>query len=68
MKVKTTSRERQHSILVGDLRLSGSVIRKNRFIFTKEQRTIRQNSRSLNYLNERIFQVNIHLRGWIDAS
>ena len=30
------------SISVGDLRLSGSIILKSSFIFTKEQRTIRQ--------------------------
>ena len=31
-----------------DLRLSGSIIRKSRFIFTKELRTIRQKSGCLN--------------------
>ena len=49
----------------GDLRLSGSIIRKSRFIFTKEWRTIRQKSGCLNPSNERIFQVNIQMQGWI---
>ena len=43
----------------GDLRLSGSIIRKSRFIFTKEWRTIRLKIGCLNNSNERIFQVNI---------
>ena len=37
---------------VGALRLSGSKIRKSRFIFTKERRTIRQKSGSLNHLTK----------------
>ena len=45
--------------VMGDLRLSGSLIRKSRFIFTKERRTIRQKSGSLNHSNERIFLVNM---------
>ena len=45
---------------MGDLRLSGSIIRKSRFSFTKDRRTIRQKSGCLNHSNERIFQVNIH--------
>ena len=53
---------------MGDLRLCGSVIRKSRFIFTKEWKTIRQKSGCLNHLNERIFQVNIHMQGWINDS
>ena len=53
---------------LGDLRLSGSIIRKSRFIFTKERRTIRQKSRLLNHLNEQIFQVNIQMQGWINDS
>ena len=36
-------------------RLSGSLIRKSRFIFTKERRTIRQKSSCLKHLNERMF-------------
>ena len=53
------------TLLAGDLRLSGSIIRKSRFIFTKERRMIRQKSGCLNYSNERIFQVNIQMQGWI---
>ena len=34
----------------GDLRLSGSIIRKSRFIFTKERITIRQKSGCLNHI------------------
>ena len=41
----------------GDLRLSGSIIRKSRFIFKKERRIIRQKSGCLNHSNERIFAV-----------
>ena len=52
----------------GDLRLSGSIIRKSRFIFTKERRNIRQKSGCLNHSNERIFQVNILMQGRIKAS
>ena len=33
----------------GDLRLSGSIIRKSRFIFTKERRTIKQKSGCLSF-------------------
>ena len=47
----------------GDLRLSGNVIQKSRFIFTKKRSTIWQKSGCLNHLNERIFQVNIRCRG-----
>ena len=52
------------------LRLSGSVIQKSRFIFTKEGRTIRQKSGRqksgcLNHLNNRIFQVNTQMQGKI---
>ena len=36
-------------IFMGDLRLSGSIIRKSRFIFTKERRIIRQKSGCLNH-------------------
>ena len=53
-------------IYAGDLHLRGSIIRKSRFIFTKERRTIRQKSGCLNHLNERIFQVNIQMQGWIN--
>ena len=48
---------------MGDLRLSGSVIRKSRFIFTKQRRAIRQKSGCLNHLNEHIFQANIQMQG-----
>ena len=34
---------------LGDLRLNGCIIRKSRFIFTKERRTIRQKSGCLNH-------------------
>ena len=51
--------------LIGDLRLSGSIIRKSRFLFTKERRTLRQKSGCLNHSNERIVQVNILIQGWI---
>ena len=50
-------------LFIGDLGLSGSVIRKSRFIFTKQRRTIRQKSGCLNHLNERIFQANIQMQG-----
>ena len=53
---------------MGDLHLSGSVIRKSRFISRKERGTIRQKSGCLNHLNERIFQVNIQMQGWINDS
>ena len=46
----------------GDLRLSGSIIRKSRFIFTKERRTITQKSGCLNYSNERIFQIYLQIQ------
>ena len=49
----------------GDLRLSGSMIRKSRFIFTKERRTIRQKRGCLNHSNERIFQVYLQMQGQI---
>ena len=49
---------------MGDLRLSGSIMQKSRFIFTKEQRNIRQKSGYLNHSNEQIFQVNIQMQGW----
>ena len=52
----------------GDLRLSGSIIRKSRFIFTKEWRIIRQMSDCLNHSNEGIFQVNILMQGRIKDS
>ena len=52
----------------GDLRLSGSIIRKSRFIFTKERRTIRQKSGCLNHSNEQIFQVSILMPGLIKDS
>ena len=41
----------------GSLHLSGSMIRKSRFIFTKEQRNIRQKSGSLKHSNERNFEL-----------
>ena len=47
---------------VRDLRLRGSIIRKTRFIFTKERRTIWQKSGCLNHSNERIFQVYMYLQ------
>ena len=59
---------RSASQFAGDLRLSGPVIRKSRFIFTKEQRIIRQKSGCLNHLNELIFQVNFQMQGWINDS
>ena len=43
----------------GDLRLSGSIIRKSRIIFTKERRKIKQKSGCLTHSNEQINQVNI---------
>ena len=49
-------------ILAEDLRLSGSMIRKSRFIFTKERRIIRQKSGCLSHSNERIFQVHIQMQ------
>ena len=51
--------------LTGDLRLSGSIIRKSRFIFTKERRTIRLKSGCLHNSNELIYQVNIQMQGQI---
>ena len=51
-----------------NLRLSGSIIRKSRFIFTKERRIIRQKSGCLSHSNERIFQVNIQMQGRIKDS
>ena len=51
-----------------DLRLSGSIIRKSRFILTKERRIIRQKSGCLSHSNERIFQVNIQMQGRIKDS
>ena len=62
------SPESIRDVRLGDLRLSRSVIRKSRFIFTKEWRTVRQKSGCLNHLNEQIFQVNIQLQGWINDS
>ena len=53
---------------MGDLRLSVSIIRKSRSIFTKERRTIRQKSGCLNHSNERIFQVNAQMQGKIKDS
>ena len=53
---------------MGDLRLTRSVIRKSRFIFMKEWRTIRQKSGCLDHLNQQIFQVNIQMQGWINDS
>ena len=44
------------------------MIRKSRFIFTKELRTIRQKSGCLNHSNERIFQVKILKQGRIKDS
>ena len=35
----------------GDFRLSGSIIRKSRFLFMKERKTIRQKSGCLNHSN-----------------
>ena len=35
----------QYDVFLGDLHLSGSIIRKSRFILTKEQRTIAQKER-----------------------
>ena len=37
-------------MVAGDLRLSGSVIRKSKFIVTKERKNIRQKSGCLNHL------------------
>ena len=45
-----------------------SIIRKSRFIFTKEWRTIRQKSGCLNHSNERIFHVIILMQGRIKDS
>ena len=53
---------------MGDLRLSGSIIRKSRLFFTKERRTIRQKSGYLNHSIERIFQVIILMQGRIKDS
>ena len=50
-------------VFLGDLHLSGSIIRKSRFILTKERRTIMQKSGCLNHLNELILQVNIQMQG-----
>ena len=47
----------------GDLCLSGSIIQKSRFIFTKERRTIRQKSVCLNHSNEGFFQVYLQIQG-----
>ena len=55
-------------IYLRDLRLSGSIIRKNKLIFTKERKIIRQKSGCLNHSNERIFQVNIQMQGRIEDS
>ena len=52
----------------GDLRLSGSIIRKSRIIFTKERRKIKQKSRCLNHSNEQIYQVNIQKQEQIKDS
>ena len=48
--------------------MSGSIIRKSRFIFTKERRTIRQKSGCLNHSNGQIFQVNSQMQGKIKDS
>ena len=56
------------TMTIGDLRLSGSIIRKSRFIFTKERRTIGQKSGCLNHSNERIFQVYLQMQGRIKDS
>ena len=53
---------------LGDLRLSRSIIRKSRFIFMKERRTIRQKSGCLNHSNERIFQLYLQMQGRIKDS
>ena len=66
MKNYPACKELIYILLTGDLRLSRSIIRKSRFIFTKERRTIRQKSGCLNHSNERIFQVNIQMQGWIN--
>ena len=55
-------------ISLGDLCLSGSTIRKSRFIFAKERRTIRQKNGCLTHSNERIFQVYLQMQGWIKDS
>ena len=55
-------------IMQGDLRLSGPMIQKSRFIFTKERRTIRQKSRCLNHSNERIFEAYLQKQGRIKDS
>ena len=52
----------------GDLCFSVSMLRKSRFLFTKEWRTIRQKSGCLNHSNEQIFQVNIQMLGRIKDS
>ena len=41
----------------GDLRLSGSIIRKSRFFFTKERRNISQKSGRFYHSKERFSQV-----------
>ena len=51
-----------------DLRLSGSTIRKSRYIFTKERRIIRQKSGCLSHSYKRIIQVNIQMQGRIKDS
>ena len=51
---------------MGDLRLSGSIIRKSRFIFTKERRAIRQKSGCFNHSNERVFQDAGADQGFLD--
>ena len=56
---------RDYIVHMGDLLLSGSIMRKRRFIFTKERRTIRQKSGRLNHSNEQIFQVNTQMQGEI---
>ena len=55
-------------VFAGDLHLSGSIIRKSRFIFTKERRIIRQGRGCLSRSSERIFQVNIQMQGQIRGS
>ena len=53
---------------MGDLRLNGSILRKSRFIFKNERRTIWQKSGCLNHSIERIFQVNILMQGRVKDS
>ena len=53
----------------GDLRLSGSIIRKSRFIFTEEPiRAKEQKSGCLNHSYERIFLVYLLMQGRIMGS